>query len=207
MQSANTSFLKATWGSLKNALIGCALAAIFATVVLLMSLLSANHSHAAEEMVVPTPVVASVSGQVQYYLPYPGILPDSSLYNLKALRDKVSLWLTMDQYARAQKELLYADKRIGAAQALVLGGKSNLGVSTATKAEKYLEQSVNDAIEANKTRDAKSFLGMLLKATAKHLEILDQFKTEASGDDVPTIEKSRMMTLLLQEKIQQVLGE
>lgn len=208
MQSPDVSFLKATWGSLKNALIGCALAAVFAVVVLGMSLLAANHPRAAEITMQPSPLLATDSGTVLYYLPYPGILPDSVLYPVKALRDKIDLWLTPDQLVRAQKELLDADKRIGAAEVLVQGGKSSLGVSTATKAEKYLEQAVTDAIAVKTTgRDSKSLLGMLEKATAKHMEILDALKSQVNSNDVPVVEKSRMATLLLQEKIRQVLGE
>lgn len=207
MESSEISFLKATWGSLKNALIGCGLAAIFALVVLGMSLLSANQPRAAEDVLAGV-TMATPSGVVQYYLPYPGILPDSPLYNVKALRDKVSLWLTPDPLARASKELLFADKRIGAAQALVAGGKSSLGVSTAGKAEKYLEQAVNDAIAVKKAgHDSKSLLGTLIKATGKHMEILDALKSSVGGDDVPALEKSRMVTLLQQEKAQQALGE
>ncbi len=205
MESPNASFIKDTWGSLKNALIGCGLAAVFALVVLTMSLLSANHPRAAEDAMMVQPTVVT---EVQYYLPYPGILPDSSLYRVKAMRDRVALWLTTNKLAKAEKELLYADKRIGAAQALVQGGKSSLGVSTATKAEKYLEQSVNDAIELkSKGVDSKSLLGVLTKATAKHLEILDNLKTQVNQSDVAPLEKSRMSTLLLQEKTQQALAE
>lgn len=206
MESSEGSFLKATWGSVKNALIGCGLAAVFALVVLGMSLLSANQPRAAE--IQPLPFPATDSGVVQYYLPYPGILPDSPLYNLKALRDKLSLWMTADHLARANKELLFADKRIGAAQALIQGGKSALGASTASKAEKYLEQSVNDAIDVKKSgRDSKSLLGTLVKASAKHMEILDELKVHVSSEDVAILEKSRMTTLLQQEKAQQTLAE
>ena len=206
MQSPDASFFKATWGSLKNALIGCSMAAIFALVVLLMSLLSANQTKGAEEIIPPQQL--TVMETVQYYLPYPGILPDSSLYQLKALRDKISLTLTTDPLKKAEKELLYADKRIGAAQALVAGGKSSLGVTTATKAEKYLEQSVADAISVKKSgRDSKSLLGTLTKAIAKHLEILDTLKIHVGGDEMAALDTARATTALLSEKVQQALAE
>ncbi len=206
MQTPEASFFKATWGSLKNALIGCSLAAIFGIVVLLMSLLSVNNSKAAEETMMPSVMPTPTMTQVQYYLPYPGILPDSGLYKIKAMRDKLSLIVISNRESKARKELLFADKRLGAAIALIEGGKSNLGTTTATKAEKYLEQSVNDAL-AIKTegKDIKSLLLYLGNATAKHLEVLDSLKSKVSGDDVAALEKARMSTLLLQEKLLQAV--
>lgn len=198
------SFIRTTWGSLKNALIGCSVAAIVGLVVLVMSLLSATSPRAAGE---PTTLVATPAAQmVQYYLPYPGILPDNPLYKLKAARDIVSLWLTFNPTAKAQKELLYADKRIGAALALVEGGRSTLGASTASKAEKYLDQAGTWAIQDEKLgHDDKSFLTTLQTAAAKHLEILNTLESRVSGDDSQALAKVVVDTQLLQEKLQQAL--
>ncbi len=119
------------------------------------------------------PVVVEKS---DYYLPYPGILPDSPIYKFKMVRDRVALWLTFDELGKAKKELLYANKRIGAAVALADGGKKVLAVSTATKAEKYLESAmarVDKLLAAGV--DAKSLKLELEKATVKHKEILQRF--------------------------------
>src|SRR3989344_3654978 len=102
---------------------------------------------------------------VDYYLPYPGILPDHPLYWLKMVRDRVGLVLTTAETAKAEKLLLYADKRLGAAWALIDGNKVPLGVSTLTKAEKYLEQ-------AAQVRDSFTDKAKLDKAIQKHLEVL-----------------------------------
>lgn len=184
------SFLCKTWGSLKNALIGCSAAVIFGLVVLFMSILSV----ASPEKVFPSEVAAVkdevvVVMKVEYYLPYPGILPDSPLYKLKALRDKVRLVMTFDQEKKAEFELLYADKRIGAAEALIEGGKTGLGASTALKAEKYLEQSVKKTEELTKKgKDVKSLQLTQEKAVAKHGEILKELMLRTNGDDRLTIE-------------------
>jgi hypothetical protein len=96
---------------------------------------------------------------MEYYLPYPGILPDSPLYKIKALRDKIDLWFTFNPVEKATKELQYADKRINAAIFLMQGGKASLGVSTATKAEKYLESAAGLAVGEEKSgKDVKSLL-------------------------------------------------
>src|SRR5690606_8329732 len=53
-----------------------------------------------------------------YYLPYPGILPDHMLYPLKMIRDKMRLLLANNLSTKTSLQLLYANKRIGAAEVL-----------------------------------------------------------------------------------------
>ncbi|MBU1499979.1 DUF4430 domain-containing protein [Patescibacteria group bacterium] len=118
--------------------------------------------------------------KVDYYLPYPGILPDHPLYWLKMVRDRVQLWLTTDSLQRAEKLLLYADKRLGAGWALVEGNKPGLGITTLTKAEKYLEQAVNLAQKLGEGEAEVKFKAKLAKAIKKHEEVLNliEGKTE-----------------------------
>src|SRR3989338_5370865 len=55
----------------------------------------------------PTPVILS-----DYTLPYPGLLPDHPLYNLKALRDKILLWFTKDEVKLVELNPLISHKKI-----------------------------------------------------------------------------------------------
>ena len=121
---------------------------------------------------------------VDYYLPYPGILPDHPLYWLKMVRDRIGLVLTTAETAKAEKLLLYADKRLGAAWALIEGNKVPLGVSTLTKAEKYLEQTVQ-------LRDSFIDKDKLDKAIKKHLEVLTILK-DKSGSYANLVEEMMM---------------
>lgn len=118
--------------------------------------------------------------KVDYYLPYPGILPDHPLYWLKMVRDRVQLWLVTDNLQRAEKLLLYADKRLGAGWALIEGNKQDLGITTLTKAEKYLEQAVNLAQKLGEGEAEVKFKAKLAKAIKKHEEVLNliEGKTE-----------------------------
>lgn len=111
-----------------------------------------------------------------YYLPYPGILPDHPLYWLKMVRDRIMLWTTRDPLQQYQRLLHYSDKRIGAAKALIEGGQPELGVTTATKAEKYLEQ----AVSQYNTLNAASKINpetkeQLERAVEKHQELVEAF--------------------------------
>ncbi len=121
---------------------------------------------------VPSP---SPAPKIDYYLPYPGILPDNILYPLKMVRDRILLFLTFDPVKKAEKLLLFADKRVNAARSLIEGGKIELGISTLTKAEKYLERAINQAEEARKAGKNTFLLDeKLVKATLKHQEVLGE---------------------------------
>jgi hypothetical protein len=145
---------------------------------------------------------------VEYYLPYPGVLPDSPMYKLKAVRDWIWLKVTLDEREKVERELLFADKRINAAVFLIEGGKEALGVTTATKAEKYLESAINRAAKlVAEEKDVKSELGILITASAKHLEILDWVKSRATGERVQVIETVWTATKVAHEKAEQALLE
>ena len=96
---------------------------------------------------------------VDYPLPWPGILPDHFLYPVKMIRDRIWFWLTTDSLKKAELLLKFADKRIWAAQMLVDKGKADLGVTTATKAEKYLERAISQTkVAKEKGKDVTAFL-------------------------------------------------
>ena len=140
-------------------------------------------------------LAAKVSAQgVDYYLPYPGLLPDHPLYWLKMMRDRTQLVLTTKQSAKAGRLLLYGDKRLGAAWALIEGNKTALGVSTLTKAEKYLE-------EAWDTGRDLPVRGKLIKAIRKHLEVLTGLK-EKSGEYGNLVEAMIMKLEAINNQIQ-----
>lgn len=121
--------------------------------------------------------------RVDYYLPYPGILPDHPLYWLKMLRDRLMLLFTRNPLERWQRLLLYADKRIGAAQALINGGKSELGLTTATKAEKYYSQAVELVLNLEKEKKAGwSEKERLIKAGERHRQICQILKSKVNDE-------------------------
>lgn len=212
-ESDKTSVIR-VWGSVRNAMVGSFAAVIFGVMILLASVISAADParvYPSNDIVQAEVVVATMEAQpavVEYYLPYPGILPDSFLYKVKAVRDRVLLWVTFDTENKARRELGYADKRINAAMALADGGKEDLAVSTATKAEKYLETSVGRAIGLSKGgTDVKSLLLTLERATAKHEEVLVSLQGKVEGDGKQVIERTLETTKLLQQIVKQALLE
>ena len=145
-----------------------------------------------EKMVEATPAAEMMEEEselVDYYLPYPGMLPDHPFYWLKMARDRIQLWLTAKPLLRAERLLLYADKRLGAGWALVDGNKRDLGVTTLTKAEKYLERSVVAANDLDDSGEAIKFKEKLEKAVGKHSQVLSLVSKKLEGDQKQVVEQ------------------
>jgi hypothetical protein len=140
--------------------------------------------------------------EVDYYLPYPGILPDHPLYWLKMIRDRILLALTNNPVDKFERFLLYADKRIGAAEVLIKGNKAELGVTTADKAEKYLGQAVEQFEELAKTGKATPEMhDRISKAISKHMEILAGVLDKVSDQTRPTLSQAMERAQRYSEKI------
>ena len=138
-----------------------------------------------------TPLVLGEDAEVKidYELPYAGkIHPDNSLWFLKATRDKLWLGLTTDQTKVAKLLLLFADKRLVSALHLFEKGKPELGFSTLSKGEKYLESAAK-ALEENTNQgmDTTEFAQALSKASLKHKEVIEEIKKVAPEDAKPKI--------------------
>lgn len=86
-----------------------------------------------------------------YILPYPGLLPDSPLYQFKVLRDRIVEFLISDPIKKAQFHILQADKRLNAGIALVneRQSKEPLAESTISKGINYLDASLGDIKQAH----------------------------------------------------------
>jgi hypothetical protein len=200
------------WKNLRMKLLASSAAVFFGMAVLVMSVMTISNPEivhpSSESAILVTNNEATTAGLVrmEYYLPYPGILPDSPLYKIKALRDRIALWLTFDQTEKARKELQYADKRINAAIFLMQGGKSSLGVSTATKAEKYLEAAVGLALnEVKNKKDVKSLLSELDKSANKHLEVLGGMMITTTGDDQKAIQLAMGTNRAADDRVRQAI--
>jgi hypothetical protein len=119
---------------------------------------------------------------VDYYLAYPGrVLPDSPFWSLKALRDRFWLYITTNPTKKVELKLLFADKRLGSSRILFERGKTELGVSTLTKAEKYLEDaSLDEEILRKEGVDTRDLLIRITNASLKHYQVLQKIAKAAS---------------------------
>lgn len=130
--------------------------------------------------------------EIAYVMPFPGrILPDSPFWPLKALRDKLWMIVTTNPMRKAELSLLFADKRLMAANELFKLNKPQLALSTLTKAEKYLEAaSTIERKERQRGLDTKSFLFTLSTSSLKHREIIENMLSIVPDDTKPEVIKA-----------------
>lgn len=121
---------------------------------------------------------------IDYYLPYPGgVLPDSPLWPIKALRDKLWFSITTNATRKVELKLLFADKRLGSSQVLFQKGKTSDAISTLAKAEKYLEEVSLDEERLRKEEyDTTDLLYRLSNASLKHYQVMSALKKIVSPD-------------------------
>ncbi len=147
--------------------------------------------------------------EITYYFPYPGkILPDSPFWPLKALRDKIWIFMTRDLGKRAELKLLCADKRLISSRMLFEKDKPEIALSTLTKAEKYLEEAVNiEEQSRGEGSDTSTLLLKLSNASLKHQEVINEILEMAPSDAKPEIIKTRNYSERAFEKTRQALNE
>ncbi len=126
----------------------------------------------------PTPIV-----EVEYYLPYPGILPNHPLYFLKNIRDQIILWSTRDLVKKSQLYLLLADKKIAMTQALWEQKIFDLSLQTGKKAEYDLLTSVEILVKLDKSSPPRGLLDRFELACKKHEEILTKIMITTDGEE------------------------
>lgn len=154
-------------------------------------------------------VLGDESSEINYYLAYPGkVLPDSPLWPVKALRDRVWLMITTNPSRKAELKLLFADKRIGMSRILFEKGKCEVGFSTLTKAEKYLEEAgIQEGENREKGIDTSEFLLTLYLSSLKHQQVINDILKIAPEDARPNIIQAKNYPEYVGEKARQALNE
>lgn len=139
---------------------------------------------------IPSPSPGNLP-QINYQLPYPGgIMPDSPLWGVKAIRDRVWYLFTFDPLKKAELALLFADKRISMSRTLFADKKPELAFSTLTKSEKYIEDAmIQEGVARQKGINTTDFLLKAASATLMHRQIIGEILTLAPEDAKPGIIK------------------
>ncbi len=128
------------------------------------------------------PFESSSSAAIEYTLPYPGMLPDNSLYVFKVLRDKLMLLVMTDPHKKAQYHLLLANKQILMSNLLVEKGNIPLAKEIALKGENQMTLMTFVYKNAGLTPKPE-FLAEVRLATLKHQEILKEIIRKVSDED------------------------
>lgn len=156
-----------------------------------------------------TSVLGAKTVNIPYNLAYPGkVLPDSPLWMIKALRDKIWLTITTNPGRKAELKLLFADKRLVMSKILFEKEKFDLGYSTLTKAEKYLEEaSSQEKMNRNEGEDTSEFSRVLAYASLKHRQVIEEILLIAPEDAKPKIVQIRGHSSRVYEETMHALNE
>lgn len=154
--------------------------AILAFIIVIGLLLIVQISFADEE---GSTSASTESAKFEYTLPYPGILPDSPLYFLKVIRDKIEGFLISDPMIKTSFDLQTADKRLASGIALFEKGKKDLAESTISKGENYFEDAIKNINMAQKQGRPldPSLLTKMSLSSKKHKEVLGGMLTKSAG--------------------------
>lgn len=133
--------------------------------------------------------MAGYESVIDYPLIYQGsVLPGDILWPAKAIRDRIWLLVTTNPGRRAELDLLFADKRLVSAKVLFERGEYDLGISTLTKAEKYLEEAwVQEEKNRQNGMNTDEMLARLALASLKHIEMMQVMLVGAPEDVRPII--------------------
>ena len=88
------------------------------------------------------------ASEINYELPYPGLLPDSSLYIFRVIRDRIVGFLISDPLKKSEFDLLQSDKRLNAGIILLNKGKTSLSLETISKAGNYFDEALGEVEKA-----------------------------------------------------------
>lgn len=131
---------------------------------------------------------SAMSKKVRYELPYPGILPDSPLYFLKAARDRVISLLISDPLKKAEFNLLQADKRVNSGVYLVNKNKDELGISTISKGINYFDEALERlSVAGDEGSDIKPLSERMYAASQKYEEVIDEIY-----EDIDALQKEQL---------------
>lgn len=164
----------------KSEIVGICITIFTAFAILSVSILrSASIKYAYSPMVLSEKVESSKPMEIDYDLPFQGkINPDNTLWYAKVIRDKAWYSFTFNKEKKLELNLLFADKRLGSALTLFQNNKPDLGLSTLTKAEKYLELAVP------KNAENAEFLKKVATASLKHREVIETQILPLSPEDI-----------------------
>lgn len=140
---------------------------------------------------------------VSYDLPYPGLLPDNPLYYLKALRDNILKLIIRDAVKKAEFDLLQADKRLGAAKALLDKGKEELAITTLSKSGNYFDDGITNIFRAKREgSDVEEFLNKMITASQKHQLVIREMQKGKSGETLTNLRFQEARANDFQERLE-----
>jgi len=180
----------------------------FTLLLVLFFAFSFSSKALAQEITIPDPAIKNESSSIllkdsiNYELPHPGILPTSSLYTLKLIRDGISDLLISDPAEKSNFYLLQADKRLAAAILLFDKGEEELCEETVSKGVDYLEKSLEKMEEAKKGQgNVSDIYGKMNDSLEKQKQEIEKMKVTKDANLAQKLEKNQKRVIELENKV------
>lgn len=153
-------------------------------------------------------IVIEEPTSIDYFLAYPGLLPDHPLYPLKMLRDKIIEFFLTDPIKKARFYLLQADKHLGAARMLVDKGRTKLGAETLVESQNFFARALDELIKArDQGRDSEALFSKLSLANLKHRQIINQMRETAPSEIQENLGRALTEVQSSRSRLNQIIGE
>ena len=171
--------------------------------------ISLGSAFAQEDISIPTqeitPSPTATPTNVNYDLPYPGLLPGTPLYSLKLARDKFLEIINTDPLKKSNFYLLQADKRLATSMILFEIGKKEKGEETLSKGQNYLEKSLDNAILAKEQqKNISDILAKIRMSSAKQQEQILIFSKSSDKEIGDKLQQDLKRAEELQKRAEQI---
>ncbi len=136
-------------------------------------------------------LVGNVGAQFDW-LPRAGITPDSPLYFLDKMGEKIGMFFAFRAESKVKKALKYAEERLAEAREIAEKGKTEEVKGTTQNYEEYLSLA-QDKIEEikQKGRSVEDISSQVAGATSKHLAVLEGMLEKVPEEAKSAIEKAK----------------
>lgn len=153
--------------------------------------------------ITPSPAPTAAPAKVEYFLPYPGLLPDHPLYFIKKIRDQILEALIVDPVRKAEFYLLQADKQLNMSIGLTEKGNGQLAVEVLVQSGKYFEKAVGSLTMQKSLGQAIAphVLEKLEKSSMKHLEEMEILTAKIGESQKSAVSAASNLIKKLQSEI------
>jgi hypothetical protein len=153
-------------------------------IVLVSVFISSHHVMAQEETAAEQgepQTVSLISEELEYALPFPGILPDNSLYFVKELRDTLMRMFISSPVKRIEFSLLQSDKYLAMALSFADTKKWEWAGKVTLQSQKEMEQAIAEVVSARKSGVVipRDLVVNLERSTVKHKQRIDEMKIQS----------------------------
>jgi hypothetical protein len=166
-----------------------------ACVVIIMFAFSLQKVHAQTEN--PTTQVEPqnvqlISEELEYTLPFPGILPDHPLYFVKSTRDAIMRMFISNPIKKVEFSLLQSDKYLSMAIVYADMKKWDRAGQTVVQSQKEMEQAIAEVGDARKSGVVipNNVINNMERSTVKHTQLIEGMKKQSEEKPNGVFQKS-----------------